>query len=72
MGIFCISVFREFFSISCLSGLYYEKCLNDPIVESVTPLFPFEGKNLVSQYLLELPKKEEMQWFIEGQIRGEV
>jgi len=56
-------------SIYELSKLDHEKCINKPIVESVTPLFSFEGRTFVSRYLLELPKKEEMQSFVVRQNR---
>jgi len=72
MGMSCSSIFGNGLSRSDFSELDYEKCLNDPIVESVTPLFSFEGTVFISRYFLELPKKEEMQRFIEGQIRGVV
>ena len=60
------SILWGYFSISNFFESIYQKCLNDLIVESVTPLFPFEGKNLVSQYLLELLKKENLRSFLKG------
>ncbi|KAF5086262.1 hypothetical protein DSECCO2_58930 [anaerobic digester metagenome] len=64
------SILWGYFSISNFFESIYQKCLNDLIVESVTPLFPSERKTHYSEYLFELPKKEEIQRFIEGQIRG--
>lgn len=72
MGMSCNTFLGNGLSRSDFSELDYEKYLNDPIVESVTPLFTSERKNQNSENLLELPKKEEMQRFIEGQIRGVV
>ncbi|ABD41398.1 hypothetical protein Mhun_1668 [Methanospirillum hungatei JF-1] len=72
MGMSCSSIFGNGLSRSDFSELDYEKCLNDPIVESVTPLFSFEGTVFISRYFLELPKKEEVERFIERQIRGRV
>ena len=66
MGMSYNSFFGMGLSRSDFSELDYGKCLTDPIVESVTPLFPFEGKNLVSQYLLELLKKENLRSFLKG------
>ncbi|OQA53664.1 MAG: hypothetical protein BWY45_02921 [Euryarchaeota archaeon ADurb.Bin294] len=62
----CNTFFDNSLSRSDYSKLDIGKCLSKPIVESVTPLFPFEGKNLVSQYLLELLKKENLRSFLKG------
>lgn len=69
MGMSCNSFFGKSVLRYVFSELENGKFLTDPIVESVTPLFPFEGMNLVSRYLLELPKKEEMQRIIDGHIQ---
>lgn len=70
MGMSCITFFGNVLSRSDFSKLDYEKCLNDPIMESVTPLFPSERTTFAYRYLLELPKKEEMKRFIEEQNKG--